>query len=138
MGGRCNVLLRSTFVPMTGISKRGVELAKMDAAAQTLNLVLAVGRVVHSAGQVGAPTLAVLLALKAGPAKPEEIGVRLACSSGTARQRLLRARQDGLTRTLIRSLPDGRYALTLKGHRLVNGVAGFAYHAVLPTLVSRT
>jgi hypothetical protein len=123
---------------VTGISKRGVGLAKQDAAAQTLNFVLAVGRVVDSAGPVGAPALAVLLALKAGPARPEDIGVSLACSSGTARQRLLRARQNRLTRNLIRSLPDGRYALTLKGHRLVNRVAGFAYHAVLPTLASRT
>lgn len=100
-----------------------------DAAADALQTLLTAERILESATPVGLAGLLLLLALKAGPARPHELAAALGSPPGRVRQRLLRLRSRKTTSAFIRGLPDGRYRLSLKGHRFVNGVAAVAYHA---------
>jgi len=98
------------------------------AAAEALRTLLAADRLLEAARPVGLAALMSLLALKAGPAYPHELAAALRSPSGRVRQRLLRLRRNAATRELVRVTPDGRYWLSLKGQRFVNGIASLAYH----------
>lgn len=108
-----------------------------EAASQALQSLLTAERILESARPVGLAGLLMLLALKAGPASPHELAVALGTPSARVRQRLLRLRRRKATSALVRSLPDGRYRLSLKGHRFVNEVAAFAYHVNHTTAASQ-
>jgi hypothetical protein len=98
------------------------------AAAEALQTLLAADRLLESARPLGLAALMLLLALKAGPAYPHELAAALRSPPGRMRQRLLRLRTRAATHELVRVTPDGRYWLSLKGHRLVNAIASLAYH----------
>jgi hypothetical protein len=110
-----------------GLSRKELAEAKKSVAERVLMFLLAADRVALLAGEIGWPALVLLLALKAGPARPVEIAERLGCSPARARQLLLRARRRAATSPFVEIRRDGRYALTGKGHRFVNRVAGGAY-----------
>jgi hypothetical protein len=110
----------------------------MEAAvAEALRILLAADRLLESARPVGLAALTVLLALKAGPAYPHELAASLRSPPGRVRQRLLRLRKSAATRELVRVTPDGRYWLSRKGHRFVNGIGSLAYYAKPATDPSR-
>jgi len=99
-----------------------------DAVAEALQTLLAADRLLERAKPVGLPALMVLLALKAGPARPNELAVALRSPPGRVRQRLLRLRRREATNAYVQALPDGRFRLSPKGHRFVNEVGAVAYH----------
>ena len=98
------------------------------AVAEALETLLAADRLLERAKPVGLPALVVLLALKAGPARPSELAAALRSPPGRVRQRLLRLRRREATRAYLQALSDGRFRLSPKGHRFVNEVGAFAYH----------
>lgn len=104
---------------------------KHEAAALTLALLLLATRILSAADGVSIEMVAVLLALKEGPRRPEEIARRLGVRPAIVRQRLYSARASSGVSSLLGLDRDGRYRLTLKGHRFVNRIAGYGYHLLL-------
>lgn len=110
-------------------SEVGRRAAKTAAAEHALSVLMEAERLVALADPVvSAATLALLLGLKRGPLRPEQLAVLLGLSAAVVRQRLLRARRSKRSSVLVRRRPDGLYELTLRGHRFVNTTAGLAYH----------
>ena len=107
------------------------------AAADALQTLLAADRLLEAARPVGLSTLMLLLSLKAGPAQPHELAKALQFPRGRVRQCLLRLRRRTVTSDLVRLSPDGRYWLSLKGHRFVNQIASLALHGKPATAPSQ-
>ena len=110
-------------------SEVGRRAAKTAAAERALSVLLEAERLVALADPaVSAATLALLLGLKRGPLRPEQLAVLLGLQAPVVRQRLLRARRSKRSSVLLSRRTDGLYELTLRGHRFVNTTAGLAYH----------
>ena len=112
--------------------------AKVEAVEVALELRLAATRVAAvEAADLPDPLVNILLVLKERPKTPAEIARRLEVGPGYVRS-TLRRYLDGVAADLIERREDGRYRLTLKGHRRANaiGAAGlFARERLLSETV---